>query len=470
MTTVERKGKIKIEINIDPFLLFLLTSVLIHGVGLLILVFSNRSLPTARQETESTPIDFVVVPPEESPEQPPPDTKRKAVNNSVAKGKVDPELPSATDKIGSEEAIATSEPTQATQPDIQESPSVPNTPPNSEPPKPQPIAPPPSLTQVPKPTPPSLQQPKPVEQSQQLLEQSPPVTPPPIAKVPKPAIEKPDPISPPEEIKPAPPPAKKPKPLDQTPLLSESDSTSIPLPKPLSPPAEEPPKEIETVAPRPDLPPQTKPIEPPIQPEEKPSREIETATPQPNLPPVATNLPPKPKPIDPPSSVPDTTPNPPLEQETPVGSGAASLLGGTYRKTLSEDSGSSFFAPQANASQQAFNPSGRDAQQDLDLGPYFDEIRRRVKRNWKPSSPGDNRHTVLAFSIQRNGQITGLQVIQSSGSERVDRESLEAVQKSGPFDALPANFPQEQLNVEFNFNIYVNRGVFTPQLENWQRF
>ena len=449
MTTVERKGKINIQISLDPFLLFVLTSILIHGIGLLMLVLSNRSLPAARQERESTPIDFVVVPPEESPEEPPPDTERRAVNNSVAKGKVNPELPSATDKIGNEEAITNSESSQAVQPDIQKAPSVPATPQTPQPPKvePQPVTPPPSIAKVPKPantpsapTPPSPSIPKPVEQSQQLVEQSPSVTPSPsLAKVPKPAIAPPNTTLPPEEIKPVPPVVEKPKPIEKTPLLSELDSTSIPLPKPVPPP------------------------------EEKPSRATETATPKPDLPPVATNLPPKPKPLEPPS-VPETVPTPPSEQETPVGSGSASLLGGTYRKTLSEDSSSSFFNPQANASQQAFNPSGSDARQDLNLGPYFDEIRRRVKRNWKPSSAGDNRHTVLVFSIQRNGQITGLRVVQSSGSEKVDRESLEAVQKSGPFAALPENFPNEQLNVEFNFNIYVNQGLFTPQLENWQRF
>jgi protein TonB len=382
-------GKLTIQISLNPFLLFVLTSVLIHGLGVLILVLSNRSLPTARQETESTPIDFVVVPPEESPEEPPPDTERRAVNNSVAKGKVEPELPSATDKIGSEEAIATSEPSQGTQP---------VTPPTS------------------------------------------------LPKVPKEAIAPSTPTPPPEEVQPTPPVAEKPKPIEKVPLLSESDSTSIPLPKPA-----------------------------PLQ-EERPSREIETATPKPDLPPVATNLPPKPKPIEPssqstkPPSVPETPPTPSSEQKIPVDSGSASLLGGTYRKTLSEDSGSSFFNPQANASQQALNPSGLDARQELDLGPYFAEIRRRVKRNWQPSAPSDNRHTILAFSIQRNGQITGLRVVQSSGSQKSDRDSLEAVKKSAPFAALPANFPQEQLNIEFNFNIYVNQGVFTPQLENWQRF
>ena len=383
MTTVERKGKLNIQISLDPFLLFVLTSVLIHGLGLLILVLSNRALPAARQETESIPIDFVIVPPEESLEKPPPETERRAVNNSVAKGKVEPELPSATDKIANEEAIATSEPSQATQPNRQEAPSIPVVPQTPPPPrvkpnprsKPKPVTPPPSLTKVPKPA-------------------SAPSTP-----TPPPSREKPNP-----------------------PILSK---------------------------------------------------------PKPGLPPVATNLPPKPKPIEPSSppteppstntnensSVPETTLTPSSERKTPVSSGSASLLGGTYSRSLSEDSGSSFFNPQANASQQALNPSGVDARQDLDLGPYLAEIRRRVKRNWRPSTPINNRNTVLAFSIQRNGQITGLRVIRSSGSPKVDRESLEAVKKSSPFAALPQNFPNEQLSIEFNFNIYVNQGVFTPKIQ-----
>nr|MDJ0648587.1 energy transducer TonB [Xenococcaceae cyanobacterium MO_188.B19] len=153
---------------------------------------------------------------------------------------------------------------------------------------------------------------------------------------------------------------------------------------------------------------------------------------------------------------PQTKPNPSSKPKTPVSSGSASLLGGTQRRSLSDDSGSSFFNPKVNASQQALNSRGLDARQNIDLGPYFAEIRRRVRRNWKPSQPRKERHTILVFSIQRNGQITGLRIVQSSGSPINDQESLEAVQKSAPFRALPANFPRQELKVQFNFNIYFN--------------
>ena len=425
MITVERNRKLNIQITIDPFWVFVLTSVLIHVVGLLMLVLYNRSLPTTRQETKPTPIDFVLVPPEKSPEKPPPNTKRRAVNNSVAKGKVEPKLPSATNKIGNEEAIATSKPSQGTRSNRQKATSVPVVPKTPPPPRVQP-----NLRSKPKAVKPPTPPPKKTKPIPPVSPVKPPTSQP---KVPKPAIAPATPTPAPKKVKPIPPLVSKPQPIEKTPLPSESSSTAIPRPKPA-----------------------------PLR-EEKPPRKVETATPK-----VATNLPPRPKPIKPSSPSNQSPPTPSPGKKTPAGS--ASLLGGSYSRSVSEDSGSSFFRPRASASQQAMNSRGLDAREDLDLGPYFAEIKRRVKRNWRPSVPSNNRNTILVFSIQRNGQITGLRVIRSSGSPKVDRESLEAVQKSAPFPPLPQNFPNEQLNIEFNFNIYVNQGVFRPQLENWRRF
>ncbi len=461
MTTVERKGKIIIQIRHPPFLLFVGTPILIHSVGLLSLVLWNRNLSNIPQETESTPIDFVMVSPEVPPEEPPPDTERRAIKNSIAKGKnVEPELPSATNKIGNEEAIATSEANQKIPTDIKDKPlaavisrppvePVKPIPPVVSKPQPReespsPVKPPTSLSKVPKPQIPAstsipattapvekIKPISPVVPKPQPLEESVSVVKPPtsLSKVPKPKIPAstsiPATTAPVETIKPIPPVLSKPQPREESQHLSESNSTASPLLKPI--------RESEKI----------------------PSRETDSAS-------VATNLSPKPQALEPsssltqPPSVPETKPNLSSEPKTPVSSGAASLLGGTQRRSLSEDSGSSFLNPQANASQQALNSGGLDARQDLNLSPYLAEIRRRVRRNWNPSQPSQNRHTILAFAIQRNGQITDLRIIQSSGSKTSDSESLEAVQKSAPFAALPPNFPRQQLKVQFNFNIFFN--------------
>jgi protein TonB len=150
---------------------------------------------------------------------------------------------------------------------------------------------------------------------------------------------------------------------------------------------------------------------------------------------------------------------PPQKTQTPVtqkpnNSSAASLLGGNYERSIADDGGGSFFESEIAASQKA--PYAQlDAQQDKMMAAYFAEIRSRIKRNWSPDSPTEEYNTVLNFSIQRNGQITGLRVAKTSGSEQVDRETLEAVQNSAPFPPLPENFPFANLDIEFNFNIYL---------------
>ncbi|AFZ33898.1 outer membrane transport energization protein TonB [Stanieria cyanosphaera PCC 7437] len=207
------------------------------------------------------------------------------------------------------------------------------------------------------------------------------------------------------------------------------DSSSQSSSKVASSPAETKPPE--TVKPQPQ------PVKPTTTPtsKEQPSPQKTEANSD-----VATRLPPQPKPV------------PPTPQ--PTDSGAASLLGQTYQKSFQDDFGSSFFNLQANASEEA--PYAQlEAQQD-DLAPYFDEIRRRVKRNWQPFSPGQQQYTVLNFAIQRNGQITGLKVVQTSGNEQVDQDALKAVQQSAPFDALPQSFKRDRLEIQFSFNIYIH--------------
>jgi protein TonB len=54
--------------------------------------------------------------------------------------------------------------------------------------------------------------------------------------------------------------------------------------------------------------------------------------------------------------------------------------------------------------------------------------------------------------------------VETSGKERVDRDALEAIQKSAPFAPLPQSFNRDRLEVQFNFNIYIHQGSFSPNL------
>jgi periplasmic protein TonB len=159
-----------------------------------------------------------------------------------------------------------------------------------------------------------------------------------------------------------------------------------------------------------------------------------------------------------------TPPTSSLAKKTPTNSGAASLLGGKYQRSLKQDGGSAFFADRSTGSQEA--PYARlDAQQD-DMGPYFAKIKRRVKKNWQPVSVNQEEYTVLTFAIERSGQITGLKVAKTSGDEQADREALDAVKNAAPFGTLPRSFTGDRLPVEFSFNIFIDRGSFSSNLGN----
>ena len=152
MRTLDRKK----DNSFKTLLLFVLSSILVHGLLLIIFAKSRRSLPIVKPKTNQTPIDFVVVPPDETIKEPPPETKKIATDNSVAEGKVNPDLPVASNKLG-EAPIAVK-------------PIAPKAPPKPEskpvnPPQPQAVKPPikPEVVKPEPPQKPELVKPEPVK-------------------------------------------------------------------------------------------------------------------------------------------------------------------------------------------------------------------------------------------------------------------------------------------------------------------
>ncbi len=215
--------------SLQKLLWFILVSILVHGLGLLMLARYQRFQPTPQEENDSKPIEFVTIP-EESEAEPPPETKNRATENSVAEKNLDSE--STTDDIA---PSSTSTPDQQlAPPPVPPAPSEPE--PIPEPPEPKPVAEP-----IPKPP-----EPEPVAES-----------------IPKPPEPKPV-----AEPTPIPEPSK--TPANQQPsVLSDADANSTPIPKPApsetkSPVATNLPPQIEPT-PEPETP-QT-PTAPTTQPE-----------------------------------------------------------------------------------------------------------------------------------------------------------------------------------------------------------
>src|SRR5579864_700497 len=75
---------------------------------------------------------------------------------------------------------------------------------------------------------------------------------------------------------------------------------------------------------------------------------------------------------------------------------------------------------------------------------YVDAVRNRVSSNWLQASVDASLQwaprAVVTFDILRNGTITNVQILQSSGNRSVDNSALRAIQGSNPANPLPGEY------------------------------
>jgi TonB family protein len=86
---------------------------------------------------------------------------------------------------------------------------------------------------------------------------------------------------------------------------------------------------------------------------------------------------------------------------------------------------------------------------------YLNIITERVSANWftsliDPGVPG-NFQTIVFFKIQKNGQVTDLEIEQSSGLTPLDLSALRAVRASAPFPPLPRDYDDAYLAIHLIF-------------------
>jgi TonB family protein len=87
---------------------------------------------------------------------------------------------------------------------------------------------------------------------------------------------------------------------------------------------------------------------------------------------------------------------------------------------------------------------------------YVDAVRSRVSSNWLQSTVDPNvrfaPRAVVTFDILRNGAITNVQVLQSSGNASVDTSAVRAIVGSNPVNPLPPGYTGPKVSVEFWFD------------------
>lgn len=96
-----------------------------------------------------------------------------------------------------------------------------------------------------------------------------------------------------------------------------------------------------------------------------------------------------------------------------------------------------------------------DMHENVDFYPYMRELQRRIKINWNPPKESKSNKVVLVFKIAKDGRLLSCSVAKSSGLQKADQAALDAVKNSAPFRALPKEYRQSSVDIQFNFDYNV---------------
>ena len=78
---------------------------------------------------------------------------------------------------------------------------------------------------------------------------------------------------------------------------------------------------------------------------------------------------------------------------------------------------------------------------------YVDQMLAMISANWLRPSIGGQVEAAVHFRIHRDGSISDIRVVQSSGYNSFDLAGLRAVQQAAPFPRLPQSYQHKSLGV-----------------------
>jgi TonB family protein len=115
----------------------------------------------------------------------------------------------------------------------------------------------------------------------------------------------------------------------------------------------------------------------------------------------------------------------------------------------------------------------------VDLRQYLRDVARSIRINWRTAIPADAQPpsnkagcATIEFAIEKDGKLTGMKLVQSSGDPTLERAAWAGITDSAPFHPLPEQFAGESLALRFRFHYNPNqRGQLKPlgsQNGEWQ--
>lgn len=149
--------------------------------------------------------------------------------------------------------------------------------------------------------------------------------------------------------------------------------------------------------------------------------------------PQPTPTPPRPKPAEAKPTPQPTTSAPPAPQPEPE-----------LRRRQGSLTGSSTGTAALGARVGFDNPNFKHSY-------YIDRLTAMLAGQWQRPSLGGELVALVSFTIQKNGSVSDIRVVESSGYSSYDLAALRAVQQAAPFPPLPQSYQQQTLGVTVEF-------------------
>ncbi len=94
---------------------------------------------------------------------------------------------------------------------------------------------------------------------------------------------------------------------------------------------------------------------------------------------------------------------------------------------------------------------------------FFNRVKQGVGSQWHPieaiRSAGQggvaDRYTLLSVTLNAQGRVEGLKIVQSSGNRSLDREAIAAFERAQPFNNPPPGLLSDRGDLAFNFGFYI---------------
>lgn len=89
--------------------------------------------------------------------------------------------------------------------------------------------------------------------------------------------------------------------------------------------------------------------------------------------------------------------------------------------------------------------------EDLNFDSYVRNFQKKIKSNWTQSVYQRDKAAVTIITVNKDGSISNVNLLRSSGDKNFDNEILAAINTAAPFDALPDEISRGSIQLQLSF-------------------